>query len=572
MYAHAGFQKQRGLLACVVGISPPSANSPFEWRWELLSLAFSVGCMISIVAILFTFQDRPQSEWRGGSLSITGTLAIFSTSANMAAALAVGACISQYKWLHFRKAPHQLSDLDLLEEASRGPLGSLTLLTKRPRGLASIGAVVTLLALGFDVFVQQTVSFEPRDVAMDDGNATLGLAHAYDSGATRIGALGTILNVAPSTMDLAMQGAVFRGLYNLGSPAVFNCTTSKCQWNSTYYSLGYTSSCADVTEATIRLHPNASATWNSSSPGRREVDMNLTTPGGIRLAAPFSHTSWQTVVSVNATSLSKENGVSVNADGVRLMSPDIVRIGVFRVPVDIINFAITPANMTIFECDIALAAYKYSNLSSSGQNLTVGKLDTIRLDPGLLTDGENTTAAAHITFNQTGLPLMTVSASDIAGLQLLFTTSRFSGRIYEGLSGIPDQGTGDAFRSGDIAQTMHAMADSMTNQLRSTYNVAVRGLSFVPVVFIDVEWAWITLPLVVQLISITFTVIIIIQSARTAGLPLWKSSTMALLTYDVQFRDDEDDVGRLGSGIRSPKELEALAKSWKARLELPGQT
>ncbi len=133
------------------GVPSLPSNSPSEWWWELLSLAFSIGCMTSIVAILFTFQDQPQTEWHGGWLSITATIAIFSTAANSAAALAVGACLSQYKWLHFRKAPHKLTDLDLLEEASRGPLGSLVLLARQPWGLASIGAVVTLLALGVSI-------------------------------------------------------------------------------------------------------------------------------------------------------------------------------------------------------------------------------------------------------------------------------------------------------------------------------------------------------------------------------------------------------------------------------------
>lgn len=129
-------------------VSPAPSNTAFGWRFELLALAFSVGCILSIVAILLSFQDRPKDEWHGGPLSITGAIAIFSTGANLSAALAIGACISQYKWLHFRKAPHRLADLDVLEEASRGPLGSLLLLIKRPCGLASIGAVVTLLALG----------------------------------------------------------------------------------------------------------------------------------------------------------------------------------------------------------------------------------------------------------------------------------------------------------------------------------------------------------------------------------------------------------------------------------------
>ena len=379
-----------------------------------------------------------------------------------------------------------------------------------------------------------------------------------------------LLGLTASTMDLSMQGAVLRGLYNLGSPAVFNCT-SKCQWNSTYYSLGFSSTCADVTEATIRLHPNASATWNTTSV-LREQDMVLTTPGGVKLPALFSKTSWQTVVTVNATKLANQTSEFVNGTWVpTLMRPEFARIGVFRVPVNTTDFFFTPANMTIFECDIALAAYRYSNLSSSGQNLTIGSLEPIRLDPGVITLQQSDTSAAHVTFNQSGLPLMRVSVSDIAALQLLFTSNRFSGRIYEGLNGFPDQGTGDAFRSGDIAQTMRSMVDSMTNQLRATYNVTARGQSINPTVFIEVEWAWITLPLTVQVIAIAFTITVMIRSARTTGLPLWKSSTVALLTYDVRFRDDEGGVGMLGTGVRSTKELDALADSWQAKLELPGR-
>ncbi|KAK4106310.1 hypothetical protein N658DRAFT_414522 [Parathielavia hyrcaniae] len=545
-----------------------SRPSILGWWWELLSLAFSIGCLISIVAILFTYQDRPQTDWHGGFLSITGTIAIFSTAANLTTGLAIGACLSQYKWLHFRKSPHKLTDLDLIEEAGRGPLGSLILLVKQPFGLATIGAVVVMLSAMFDVFVQQTVTFEPRDVASNNGTARLGLAHVYDSGATP-GALGTF-HARPSMLDLSMLGAVFRGMFNLGSPAVFDCPTSKCEWNGTYYSLGFASTCADVTEATLRLHPNASAVWNgTASKLSDQVHRILTTPGGVRLAAPVIPTQMQTFVSVNATNLMSNNAIS----GKMPMPPDIVRIGVFRAQVDSVNFEVFPENMTIFECDISLAAYRYSNLVSSGQNLTIGKHELIRLDPGVLSaDGQKPSGSKHVTFSQSGLPLLSVSASDIAGLQLLFTSTRFSGRMYEGLGPTyyPEpQGTGDAFRSGDVAQTMRAMVDSMTDQLRATYNVTAVGASIHSVVFIEVDWAWITLPLAVQIITVAFMIIIIIKSVRTPGLPLWKSSTVAALTYDVRFREDEDDVGRLGTGIRSTKELEALAESWTARLELP---
>jgi hypothetical protein len=372
------------------------------------------------------------------------------------------------------------------------------------------------------------------------------------------------LCLAASTMDLAMQGAVYRGLYNLGSPAVFNCT-SKCQWNSTYYSLGFTSTCADVTEAAFRLHPNPAAAWNGSDPDLT-ITTNLTTPGGVKLAAPYSPTSWQTVVSVGAVTLLDSFQVGRWLE----VPPDFVRIGVLRAPVDTVNWYLVPETMKVFECEIGFAAYSYSNVSSSGQNLTI-RTEAVRLDPGILVPSESSTAPNTVVFNQTaGLPTLKVSDSDIAALVLLFTSGRFSGQIFEGVSpNTPTQGMGDAFRSGDISKTVQAMVESMTNQLRATYNVTVQGQSINPVVFIEVQWAWITLPLIVEIISIVFLVIILVQSARTAGLPLWKSSTVAVLTYDVRFREDENDVGKLGTGVRSMQELEALAASWKAKLEVP---
>lgn len=148
------------------------------WSWEILAITVSLGCMTSIVTILLKMKDHPLSEWTF-SLSLPATIAIFSTAAKSTAGFAVAACISQYKWLYFKTAMRTLGDFDLFEEASRGPVGSLRLLATRPRGLASIGAAATILALGFDVFIQQIIRFTPFDVAVDDGRASFGLAHSY---------------------------------------------------------------------------------------------------------------------------------------------------------------------------------------------------------------------------------------------------------------------------------------------------------------------------------------------------------------------------------------------------------
>lgn len=168
------------------GFSRPSWHESLAWgwSWELFTMMSSLACMAAIVAILVTTKDRPADEWNF-YFSISATLALLGMIAKSTAAIGVGACISQYKWLYFKRAPRKLTDLDLLEEASRGPLGSLILLARRPMGLASIGAIVTLLALALEVFVQQMVQLNPRDVAFDDGKAVLGLTHTYNSGAKR---------------------------------------------------------------------------------------------------------------------------------------------------------------------------------------------------------------------------------------------------------------------------------------------------------------------------------------------------------------------------------------------------
>ena len=166
-----------------------------EWRWELLAVAVSLLCMAGIVAVIARMNERPLSHWTF-FLSLPATIAIFSTSAKSMAAVFVAAAVGQAKWLHFR-SPRPLRDLDLLDDASRGPMGSLRLLYGGPWGLVSLGALVTLLAVGFDVSVQQVVRFDTRDVAVNDGSAVLGLSHEYIAGAQAIGSASVPLSYIP---------------------------------------------------------------------------------------------------------------------------------------------------------------------------------------------------------------------------------------------------------------------------------------------------------------------------------------------------------------------------------------
>lgn len=358
-----------------------------------------------------------------------------------------------------------------------------------------------------------------------------------------------------------MQGAIYRGLFDIDSPAVFNCT-SRCYWNSTYISLGFASSCKDVTDATLQ-------TANSSSwDGIYGKGANLTTPGGVTLDATYSATSYQTVVSVGTISLlhvtNGDDGTITPGD---LVTSDIVRIAALRVPSDHSNWILQPSKMEIVECDISLAAHSYSSMSASGNNFTIDKQDSFPIGLGLVTwNYPDPTNYLSLVFNQSGLPVLKASLADISALNVLFVSNRFNGTIYDGESPPSrPQGVGDVFRTGNMSRTLENMATSMTDQLRSSYNITARGFSIDQVVFVQVRWEWLIPPLIVQLLSLLFLLLTLVRNSGTS-VQLWKSSTVAIL-YHYLVWEDTDSTGILKTNVRSSSELEVLAKSTTAKLE-----
>ncbi|KAL2161264.1 hypothetical protein VTH06DRAFT_8484 [Thermothelomyces fergusii] len=95
------------------------------WSWEVLSMLARFGCMAGIVAILVLMDDRSLAD-TNFFLHISATVGIFGTALKSTAAFIGCGCMSQYKWLHFKPSPRKLADLKLIDEASRGPLGSFS--------------------------------------------------------------------------------------------------------------------------------------------------------------------------------------------------------------------------------------------------------------------------------------------------------------------------------------------------------------------------------------------------------------------------------------------------------------
>ncbi|KAJ4294270.1 hypothetical protein N0V90_007960 [Kalmusia sp. IMI 367209] len=161
-----------------------------SWAWETVSIIWAILCLIANIIILVYMSDKSLNSWNFviGPNTLVG---VFSTLSKAALVTTITECISQLKWLHFQESEKPLTDIQKFDLASRGPYGSLvffSLLWRRDGGKAarwaSLGCVVTVVALAFSPFTQQIISFKERMVEAQDGNgiASFAVADAYDNG------------------------------------------------------------------------------------------------------------------------------------------------------------------------------------------------------------------------------------------------------------------------------------------------------------------------------------------------------------------------------------------------------
>lgn len=180
---------QHGRASKTVKIS--SCESLCAWKVELCASFVSICAMVALVMLLKSYDNRPLTAWTWRAVSLNAMIAILSTCIRVSSMLPVGTSLLQMRWLYARRAHvkkwhgQRLKDLDTFDNASRGPLGSLTmLLTLKPSVLSSlretlltlltphsqissVGAILMVLALGFDVFSQQVLTIRSESAVID---------------------------------------------------------------------------------------------------------------------------------------------------------------------------------------------------------------------------------------------------------------------------------------------------------------------------------------------------------------------------------------------------------------------
>jgi hypothetical protein len=136
-----------------------ASNNIFKrWLFEMISWIISASCMVAIILIY--------AHIEGGLVSVEGT---FLTLANVLGKVASAALIvpttealGQLKWNWFHSS-RAMWDFEIFDKASRGPLGALMLLFRtKGRSLAALGALLIVLLLAIDTFLQQVIDLDER--------------------------------------------------------------------------------------------------------------------------------------------------------------------------------------------------------------------------------------------------------------------------------------------------------------------------------------------------------------------------------------------------------------------------
>lgn len=154
----------------------------------------SICCTLALAVLLSRVQDQPYENWKF-YVGLNPTISALTTVARGTLLLSASACLSQGKWLHFVKQS-RLHAMDVFDQASRGPLGALTIVlkTKTYLGLPTVAAAITVLALAIGPFTQQVVTYDQGSVDVRSQRASFDYAHRYASGPSWLSDAGESLD------------------------------------------------------------------------------------------------------------------------------------------------------------------------------------------------------------------------------------------------------------------------------------------------------------------------------------------------------------------------------------------
>jgi hypothetical protein len=534
---------------------------------------FACALFATDIAILARYDGSSLSDWHA-NISLNTIVSTLSTVAMFTLMNPLGAALGQCKWLLFRRENRPLSHLSHLDGASRGPYGCIKLFGrwKYYGPLPSIGALLIIVTLAVNPFMQQLIRYQFRDV--ERGTAFLPVA--YDYGSTGVGGF--------FAANITMKAAAYSGFFS-PMESKFNvtshCPSGNCTWPP-FQSLGVCGSCEDLTPRIERL-PIAPESFSGGGPS------NFRLPNG------FSMTT-------KTTLKDKHSGlVYMNISTTASMYSNLYST--------IDDFTLN--NVSIAFPDrgslmIDFFALRLRGLSNSGDNVTFAKECVLQYCVKNITavqrNGElletvsdtwtNNSEAARKFYNgylqsdpNAWVPLYylqppgqdrifrvghapQVQMTSWLDRQLVGTASRQPPDAGEFFTTDLIQSIDQAFDQDEsgLEALVSNVADAMTAALRTSSRESAPGVVLASEPYIHIDWVWIIFPLMLYILTVSFVTTVALQGrGGAARCHVWKNSIVAALCHGL-----EGQLSDKLAGLYTQTEIDEAAKVIKVKLATSG--
>lgn len=204
------------------------------WIPEITAAVLSMSCSVAIGILLATWSGQQVPQLSRG-ITVNAIISVLATTSKSAMLYLVSTCIAQTKWIWFRRA-RPLAQVQVFDDASRGPLGAMYLLTDSTiLSAASLGAIIAILSLAFDPFVQQALVLPLQPVAVPSSNVLAKKALAAFSE----------FHYSSYLSASQLEKILSQALWNNNFVPPFNCPSNNCTWPN-YKSLSICHQCQQM--------------------------------------------------------------------------------------------------------------------------------------------------------------------------------------------------------------------------------------------------------------------------------------------------------------------------------------
>jgi hypothetical protein len=558
----------------------PSQLNPFSyvehywvrcgpWRWDFLALCFACALLAADIAILASYNGLGLSEWHV-SVSINTIVSTISTVVMFTLMNPLGGALGQCKWLLFSRSQRTLSHLGHIDGASRGPYGSIKLFYRRNwyGTLPALGALLMVVTLAVNPFLQQLIHYQFRDV--EQGSALLPVSYDYGS-IWR----GWFLRRKSHHESCGVR----RGRQPFGLDIQHDLILSEWQLYLATVPNPWCLQQLHEPHDQIKRVPIELQYFDGGGPS------NFHLPNGFTLTTKEILTS-QGLTYMNITTTAhmySEAYSTVDDFTFNNLSIAYAERGSLMVDILVLRLrGLTNSGDDVTFAQECVLQYCVKNIGAVQRN---GEL--IETEHDTWSNNSETARKFYLGYLQSDstawIPLYFLQPP---GQQRIFRvghaaqvqmTSWMDRQLRGSASRQPPDG-GEFFGSDQIQgidaafdqdetglqQAMDNVANAMTIALRMSSSDMAQGVVFASEVYISIQWAWITLPLLLYVLAVGFVVSVAWRCGHnTEGVKVhvWKNSLVAALFHGL----DHELVVKVGD-LNDQKLIDEAAKDLKVKL------